>query len=111
VIAKRKELEAVGKIYQQNERVGRDGKTYRADANRGRQAEPRAANRIAAALALIRQSYDRQHGLAVWLSHSGMDHDPDLLDKLAARAGGGIPGVAYKKASTSSSASSRVSVG
>jgi hypothetical protein len=24
--------------------------------------------------------------LAVWLSHSGMDHDPDLLDKLAARA-------------------------
>jgi hypothetical protein len=35
VISKRRELEAVGKIYQQNERTGGDGKTYRADAKRG----------------------------------------------------------------------------
>jgi hypothetical protein len=37
-------------------------------------------------LALIRQSAEHRHGLAVWLSHSGMDRDADLLDRLAARA-------------------------
>jgi hypothetical protein len=55
--------------------------------SRRRYDDHRTADRIAAALALIRQSDERRHGLAVWLSHSGMDHDPDLLDKLAARAG------------------------
>ena len=43
-------------------------------------------DRIAAALALIRQSDESWHGLAVWLSRSGMDRDAELLDRLAARA-------------------------
>jgi hypothetical protein len=46
----------------------------------------RTADRITAALALIRQTDERWHGLAVWLSHSGMDRDAELLDRLAARA-------------------------
>jgi hypothetical protein len=37
-------------------------------------------------LALIRQSDERWHGLAVWRSRSGMDRDAELLDQLAARA-------------------------
>jgi hypothetical protein len=51
---------------------------------RRRQDNPRS-DRIAAALALIRQTDEHWHGLAVWLSHSGMDRDADLLDRLAAR--------------------------
>jgi hypothetical protein len=46
----------------------------------------RAADRIAAALALIRQTDEHWHGLAVWLSRAGMDRDAELLDRLAARA-------------------------
>jgi hypothetical protein len=37
-------------------------------------------------LALIRQSDERWHGLAVWLSHSGMDRDTELFDRLATQA-------------------------
>jgi len=51
-----------------------------------RRQEDRTADRIAAALALIRQSDERRHGLTVWLSHSGMARDAELLDRLAARA-------------------------
>jgi hypothetical protein len=36
-------------------------------------------------LALIRRSDEHWHGLTVWLSHSGMDQDADLLDRLAPR--------------------------
>jgi hypothetical protein len=39
-------------------------------------------------LALIRQSDERWHGLAVWLSHSGMDRDAELFDRLSARRPG-----------------------
>lgn len=53
---------------------------------RRRQDDHRTADRIAAALALIRQTDERWHGLAVWLSRAGMDRDSDLLDKLASRA-------------------------
>jgi hypothetical protein len=53
---------------------------------RRRQDDHRTADRIAAALALIRQTDERWHGLAVWLSRSGMAQDADLLDRLAARA-------------------------
>jgi hypothetical protein len=53
---------------------------------RRRQDDHRTADRIASALALIRQSDERWHGLAVWLSRAGMDRDADLLDRLAARA-------------------------
>jgi hypothetical protein len=53
---------------------------------RRRQEDHRAADRIAAALALIRQTDERWHGLAVWLSRSGLDRDAELLDRLAARA-------------------------
>jgi hypothetical protein len=52
----------------------------------GRRQDVRTADQIAAALALIRQSDERWHGLTVWLSHSGMDRDAELLDRLAARA-------------------------
>jgi hypothetical protein len=38
------------------------------------------------ALEMIRQTDERWHGLAVWLSRSGMDRDAELLDRLAARA-------------------------
>ena len=51
-----------------------------------RRQDDRATDRIAAALALIRQSDEMWHGLAVWLSRSGMAQDADLLDRLAARA-------------------------
>jgi hypothetical protein len=34
-------------------------------------------------LALIRRSDEYWHGLAVWLSRSGMDRDAELLDRLA----------------------------
>jgi hypothetical protein len=54
---------------------------------RRRWDDQRAAERIAAALALIRQTDESWHGLAVWLSRAGMDRDADLLDRLAARAG------------------------
>ena len=54
--------------------------------SRRRHEDSRTADRIAAALALIRQSDERWHGLAVWLSRSGMAQDADLLDRLAARA-------------------------
>jgi hypothetical protein len=37
-------------------------------------------------MALIRRSDERWHGLAVWLSRSGMNRDAELLDRLAARA-------------------------
>jgi hypothetical protein len=53
---------------------------------RRRQDDHRTADRIAAALALIRQTDERWHGLAVWMSHSGMAQDAELLDKLAQRA-------------------------
>jgi hypothetical protein len=49
-----------------------------------RRPEDRTADQIAAALALTRQSDEPWHGLAVWLSHSGMDRDAVLLDRLAA---------------------------
>jgi hypothetical protein len=52
----------------------------------GRRQDVRTADQIAAALALIRQSDERWHGLTVWLSHSGMDRDAELLDRLAVRA-------------------------
>jgi len=51
-----------------------------------RRCDDRTADRIAAALALIRQTDEHWHGLAVWLSRSGMDWDAELLDRLAARA-------------------------
>src|SRR3954447_18824345 len=51
-----------------------------------RRCDDRTADRIAAALALIRQTDEHWHGLAVWLSRSGMDRDAELLDRLAARA-------------------------
>jgi len=51
-----------------------------------RRQENPTADRIAAALALIRQTDESWHGLAVWLSRSGMDRDAELLDRLAARA-------------------------
>jgi hypothetical protein len=51
-----------------------------------RKQDDRTPDRIEAALALIRQSNERWHGLAVWLAHTGMDRDADLLDRLAARA-------------------------
>jgi len=51
-----------------------------------RRRDDQTADQIAAALALIRQSDERRHGLAVWLLHSGMDRDAELLDRLAARA-------------------------
>jgi hypothetical protein len=54
--------------------------------SRRRQDDHRTADRIAAALALIRQTDERWHGLAVWLSRAGMDRDSDLLDRLASRA-------------------------
>jgi hypothetical protein len=62
------------------------GLFYGRRRERCRSEDRRAADRIAAALALIRQTDERWHGLAVWLSHSGMDRDADLLDRLAARA-------------------------
>jgi hypothetical protein len=53
---------------------------------RRRLDDNRASDRITVALALIRQTDERWHGLAVWLSRAGMDRDSDLLDRLAARA-------------------------
>jgi hypothetical protein len=53
---------------------------------RRRQDDQRTADRVAAALALIRQTDERWHGLAVWLSRAGMDRDSDLLDRLVVRA-------------------------
>ena len=47
-----------------------------------RRCDDRAADRIAAALALIRQTDERWHGLAVWLSRAGMDRDAELLNRL-----------------------------
>jgi hypothetical protein len=52
---------------------------------RRRQDNP-TADQIAAALALIRQTDERWHGLAKFLAHTGLDRDADLLDRLAARA-------------------------
>jgi hypothetical protein len=37
------------------------------------------------ALEMIRRSDEHWHGLAVWLSRSGMDRDAELLDRLANR--------------------------
>jgi hypothetical protein len=54
--------------------------------SRRRYDDHRTSDRITAALALIRQTDERWHGLAVWMSRSGMDRDAELLDKLAARA-------------------------
>ena len=54
--------------------------------SRRRQEDNRTADRIAAALALIRQTDERWHGLAKFLAHTGMDRDAELLDRLAARA-------------------------
>jgi hypothetical protein len=51
-----------------------------------RRCDDRTADRIAAALVLIRQTDEHWHGLTVWLSRSGMDRDAELLDRLAARA-------------------------
>jgi hypothetical protein len=52
---------------------------------RRRQDTP-TATRIAAALKLIDAADQQWVGLARWLSHSGMDRDAELLDRLAARA-------------------------
>jgi hypothetical protein len=38
------------------------------------------------ALEMIRRSDEHWHGLAVWLSRSGMDRDAELFDRLANRA-------------------------
>jgi hypothetical protein len=38
------------------------------------------------ALEMIRRSDEHWHGLAVWLSRSGMDRDAELLDRLATQA-------------------------
>jgi hypothetical protein len=46
----------------------------------------RSADRIAVALALIRQTDENWHGLAKFLSRSGMDRDAELFDRLANRA-------------------------
>jgi hypothetical protein len=54
--------------------------------SRRRHEDGRADDRIKAALALIRQTDERWHGLAKFLAHTGMDRDAELLDKLAARA-------------------------
>jgi hypothetical protein len=54
--------------------------------SRRRHEDHRTADRIAAALALIRQTDERWHGLAKFLAHTGMDRDAELLDRLAARA-------------------------
>jgi hypothetical protein len=54
--------------------------------SRRRYDDHRTADRIAMALEMIRRSDEHWHGLAVWLSRSGMDRDAELLDKLAARA-------------------------
>jgi hypothetical protein len=54
--------------------------------SRRRHEDGRTDDRIKAALALIRQSDERWHGLAVWLSRAGMDRDAELLDRLATRA-------------------------
>jgi hypothetical protein len=54
--------------------------------SRRRHEDHRTADRIAAALALIRQTDERWHGLAKFLANSGMDRDSDLLDRLAKRA-------------------------
>jgi hypothetical protein len=51
-----------------------------------RKQDDRAMDRIAMALEMIRRSDEHWHGLAVWLSRSGMDRDAELLDRLAARA-------------------------
>jgi len=50
-----------------------------------RRCDDRTADRIAAALALIRQTDERWHGLAKFLANSGMDRDAELLDRLAER--------------------------
>jgi hypothetical protein len=52
---------------------------------RRRQDTP-TSDRIAMALEMIRRSDEHWHGLAVWLSRSGMDRDAELLDRLAVRA-------------------------
>jgi hypothetical protein len=51
-----------------------------------RRCDDPTAGRIVAALAPIRQTDECWHGLAVWLSRSGMNRDAELLDRLAARA-------------------------
>ena len=48
--------------------------------------DDRTADRIAMALEMIRRTDEHWHGLAVWLSRSGMDRDAELLDRLANRA-------------------------
>ena len=53
---------------------------------RRRQDDTRTADRIAMALEVIRQTDERWHGLAKFLAHSGMDHDEELVRRLAARA-------------------------
>jgi hypothetical protein len=45
----------------------------------------RTADRIAMALEMVRRSDEHWHGLAVWLSRSGMDRDAELLDRPAVR--------------------------
>lgn len=54
--------------------------------SRRRYDDHRTADRIAMALEMIRRSDEHWHGLALWLSRSGMDRDADLLDRLANRA-------------------------
>jgi len=54
--------------------------------SRRRYEDRRTADQIAMALEMIRQTDESWHGLAVWLSRSGMDRDAELLDRLAARA-------------------------
>jgi hypothetical protein len=53
---------------------------------RRRQDDTRVADKIAMALEVIRQTDERWHGLAKFLAHTGMDHDEELVRRLAARA-------------------------
>ena len=55
---------------------------------RRRWDDQREADRITAALALIRQTDEHWHGLAVWLSRSSMDRDAELVRRLAERRPG-----------------------
>jgi hypothetical protein len=46
----------------------------------------RTADRIALAMTLVAEADQRRTGLARYLAHSGLDRNPELLDRLVARA-------------------------
>jgi hypothetical protein len=50
-----------------------------------RRWDDRAMDRIAMARVLIEEVDERWHGLARYLSNSGMDHNDDLIARLAKR--------------------------